>query len=75
MALKYFADAVELGRLDIHQLSWILPMALVQHGLGVKGVDMGDPAIHVEKNYTFGPRRKMRLPGQKGVEGRVAILA
>ena len=75
MTLKYFADAVELGRLDIHQLSRILSVALVQHGLGVKGIDMGDPAIHIKKNYTFGPSRKMRLPRQKGVKGRVAILA
>ena len=75
MTLQYLADAVELGRLDIHQLSRILSVAFGQHGLGIKGVDVGHPTVHIEKNNAFGSSREMRLPRHKGVKGGVAILS
>ena len=37
------AVVVELGRLDIEQLRRILAIELVEHRLGVEGVDLGRP--------------------------------
>ena len=75
MTLQHLSDAIELGRLDIHQLSRILSVAFGQHGLGIKGIDMGHPTVHIEKNNALGSCREMRLPRHKWVKGGVAILS
>ena len=68
------ADAIELSGLDVHELAWILSIVLVQHRLGVEGVDVRHPTVHVEKDDAFGPWLKMRTAWFQGVKGRMTVF-
>ena len=54
-------DVVELGRL--HFNAEALTMFLVQPGLGVKTIDLGNTPIHIEENNAPGLSVKMGRPG------------
>ena len=63
-ALEHVAHVVELGGmgLDLDRLA----VLAVEPGLGVEGVDLGRPAVHVQEDHALRPRRVVaRLDGHR----------